>query len=179
MNLCARILKWSGWTLDVTVPAYPKAIICVAPHTSNWDFILGKLAYGAVNRRAGFLMKAEWFFWPLGPIFRAIGGIPVHRGKGLDLTGQLIRRFRSEQQLVLAITPEGTRSRTAKWHTGFLRIAREADVPVILGVLDYDKKHIDVTTVFEPGPDIDEDMRRVKEFYRPYHGLHPDKFTVE
>ena len=82
MNLCQLLLKIAGWTVDVTVPDYPKCIICVAPHTSNWDFILGKLAYGAVGRKAGFLMKSSWFFFPLGCIFRAIGGIPVSRGKG-------------------------------------------------------------------------------------------------
>ena len=69
----------AGWTVDITVPDYPKSIICVAPHTSNWDFILGKLAYASVGRKAGFLMKESWFFWPLGPIFKSIGGVPVVR----------------------------------------------------------------------------------------------------
>ena len=88
------ILKIFGWTVDITVPDYPKSIICVAPHTSNWDFILGKLAYASVGRKAGFLMKDTWFFFPLGPIFRAIGGVPVARKhKGPSLVEQLIKRY--------------------------------------------------------------------------------------
>lgn len=75
------ILRIFGWTVNITVPDYPKSIICVAPHTSNWDFIIGKLAYASVKRRAGFLMKDSWFFFPLGLIFKAMGGIPVPRGK--------------------------------------------------------------------------------------------------
>ncbi len=79
MNLSAEILRMSGWVVEFTVPDYPKCIICVAPHTSNWDFILGELAIHAVGRKAGFMMKSSWFFFPLGPIFKALGGIPVER----------------------------------------------------------------------------------------------------
>ena len=81
MNFSGFILKLFGWKVDITVPDFPKCIICVAPHTSNWDFILGELAIRSVGRRAGFLMKSSWFFFPLGYFFRAIGGIPVERKK--------------------------------------------------------------------------------------------------
>ena len=142
MNLCQLLLKIAGWTVDVTVPDYPKCIICVAPHTSNWDFILGKLAYGAVGRKAGFLMKSSWFFFPLGCIFRAIGGIPVSRGKGekrQSLVDSIVTKFNNSTRMALAITPEGTRSRTSQWHSGFLNIAKLADVPIVLGAIDYKK----------------------------------------
>ncbi len=79
MNLSAEILRMFGWVVEFTVPDYPKCIICVAPHTSNWDFILGELAIHAVGRKVGFMMKSSWFFFPLGPIFKALGGIPVER----------------------------------------------------------------------------------------------------
>ncbi|MDE6436075.1 MAG: acyltransferase, partial [Muribaculaceae bacterium] len=75
MNLSGLILKAFGWKVKVSVPDYPKCIICVAPHTSNWDFIIGKLAYASIGRKAGFLMKDTWFFWPMGCLFRAIGGV--------------------------------------------------------------------------------------------------------
>lgn len=179
MNICAAILKLFGWKVDITVPDVPKAIICVAPHTSNWDFIIGKLAYGAVGRRAGFLMKEEWFFWPLGPIFRAIGGVPVARRSGADLTGTLIRRFESSDRLVLAITPEGTRSRTCRWHTGFLRIALEAKVPVMLGAIDFENKTVTITRQLDMTGDIEVDMRRVKEYYKGFKGRYPDKFCAD
>lgn len=180
MNPAGWILKILGWKLSVTAPDFPKCIICVAPHTSNWDFILGKLAYAAAGRHAGFLMKETWFFWPLGCLFRAIGGIPVpRRNKRSSLTEAVVARFNSSERLQLAITPEGTRSRTARWHTGFLHIAREAGVPVELGVIDFKTKRIMIDTVFETTGDVDADMRRVKDFYRPFTGLHPENFTAD
>lgn len=179
-NLAARLLGWMGWTVSITVPDYPKALICVAPHTSNLDFLLGKLAYWAVGRKAGFLMKETWFFWPLGPLLRAIGGIAVPRGRkgsGRSLTHTIIEMYRSRPTLVLAITPEGTRSATDRWHTGFLRIAREADVPLLLGIIDYASRSIIIHRRFEPTGDLEADMRAVKQFYAPYTGRHPEKFS--
>ncbi|MDE6384283.1 MAG: 1-acyl-sn-glycerol-3-phosphate acyltransferase [Paramuribaculum sp.] len=173
------ILRIAGWKESITVPDYPKVIICVAPHTSNWDFILGKLAYAAAGRRAGFLMKSSWFFFPLGLIFKSIGGVPVKRGKGSSLVETLIERYRTSDRLALAITPEGTRSLTTRWHTGFLRIALEANVPIVLGVLDFATKQILIEETFTPTGDIDSDLRRVKDYYRPFAGKYPDKFSAD
>lgn len=130
MGLSKWLLRMAGWTVEYTVPDYPKCIICVAPHTSNWDFILGELTIRSIGRKAGFLMKESWFRWPLGVIFRAIGGIPVPRkNKKQSLTETIVKKFRESTRLVLAITPEGTRKATAKWHSGFIYIARDAGVP--------------------------------------------------
>lgn len=179
MNISGKILKLFGWKVDITVPDYPKCIICVAPHTSNWDFILGELAIRSVGRKAGFLMKSSWFFFPLGCLFRAIGGVPVERGKKKgSLVESLVHRFNTEQRLKLAITPEGTRRRVADWHTGFLRIAYEANVPIVLGAIDAPSKHITITEVFEPTGDIQADLMYIKMYYRNYVGLRPDKFTT-
>ena len=180
MNISSTLLKLAGWQLHITTPDLPKSIICVAPHTSNWDFILGKLAYAAVNRKAGFLMKSSWFFFPLGYFFKAIGGVPVYRKvKHGSLVEQLISRFRDSDILTLAITPEGTRKRTAKWHTGFLRIAYEANVPIQLGIIDYKTKEIMINEIFVPTGDNERDLKVIKEFYRPYEGKYPEKFTTE
>ena len=181
MNLAGRILKLFGWSVNITVPDYPKCIICVAPHTSNWDFILGKLAYASVGRKAGFLMKDTWFVWPLGIFFRAIGGIPVprKRKRSTSLTEEVVEKFRHSERLTLAITPEGTRSRTSNWRTGFLYIALEAKVPIALGVIDFGHKNIKIADTFEPSGNIEEDMRAIKDFYKPYQGKYPDKFSAE
>ncbi|MDE7427467.1 MAG: 1-acyl-sn-glycerol-3-phosphate acyltransferase [Muribaculaceae bacterium] len=178
MNISAWLLRRAGWSVDISVPDFPKCIICVAPHTSNWDFILGKLAYAAVGRRAGFLMKEAWFFWPLGYFFRRMGGIPVKRAGG-DLVEQLTERFRAPGALTLAITPEGTRSRTSRWRTGFLRIAYAAEVPVVLGAIDFAKKRITIDTVFELTGDLDRDMADIKHFYKPFTGKYPEKFSTD
>lgn len=180
MNLSSLILRIAGWKVNVTVPDYPKCIICVAPHTSNWDFILGKLAYASIGRKAGFLMKSSWFFFPLGYLLKAIGGVPVVRkSKGGSLVEQLIDRFNHTDRLTLAITPEGTRSRNARWHTGFLRIAYATNVKVVLGAIDFGTKQIFLTKTFEPTGNLDEDMKEVKNYYKQFQGKYPEKFTTE
>ena len=101
-----------GWKAKVSVPDFDKCIICAAPHTTNWDLFIGKLFIGAVGRESGFLMKKEWFFFPLGPIFRWMGGIPVHRSKRTSMVEQIIEKVKQSDKFHLAITPEGTRSAT-------------------------------------------------------------------
>lgn len=180
MNISKLLLRIAGWKVNVTVPDYPKCIICVAPHTSNWDFLIGKLAYSSIGRKAGFLIKDSWFVFPFGMIFKALGGIPVHRKhKGPSLVEQLINRFNSSDRLVVAITPEGTRSRTTKWHTGFLRIALAAHVPIVLGAMDFKKKEVYLCRTFEPGEDVEADMRLIKDYYRPFTGKKPENFTTD
>ena len=180
MSLASLILKIFGWKVTVTVPDFPKCIICVAPHTSNLDFIIGKLAYASIGRKAGFLMKSAWFFFPLGIFFRAIGGVPVYRDKNKgNLTQQLISRYNSSDKLTLAITPEGTRSLTTRWHTGFLHIAYETKTPIVLGVIDFRLKEVILTHVFTPTGNPEADLRSVKDYYRPFTGRYPEKFSTD
>lgn len=180
MNLAGRILTVFGWKVNVTVPDYPKTIICVAPHTSNWDFIIGKLAYASVGRKAGFMMKSTWFFPPLGWIFKAMGGVPVNRDKSTSLVKTMVDKFDDSQRLSIAITPEGTRSRTEHWHTGFLRIATIAEIPIVLGVLDYATRNVTLSTTFMPTGDIEKDLAEIKKFYHSTgaEGRHKDKFSA-
>ena len=156
----------AGWTVNITVPDYPKCIICVAPHTSNWDFVIGKLAYSSIGRTAGFLMKESWFFFPMGYIFRALGGIPVPRRRrtGKSLVEAVIEKFNSSTRMAIA---------------GFLRIAYGAHVPVLIGILDFSRKHVEMSQVFEPTGDMDADMRAVKNFYKGAQGKKPDQFTAD
>lgn len=180
MNLAARLLKWFGWTVRVTVPDFPQCIICVAPHTTNWDFILGKLAYASIGRKAGFLMKSSWFFFPLGIIFRAIGGIPVDRkNKRVSLTETIIEKFKTEPNLVIAITPEGTRSKTSNWHTGFLHIAYAANIPIVLGVIDGGTKSILLCEVFKASGNVEADLKQIKNYYSQFTAIYPERFTTD
>lgn len=179
--LAAFILRLFHWKVEITIPDLPKCIVCVAPHTSNWDFIIGKLAYATTGRKAGFLMKDTWFFWPLGCLFRAIGGIPVPRKRksSISLTEAVVAKFNESQRLTLAITPEGTRSRTSQWRTGFLHIAMMANVPIALGVIDFSTKTVMIKELFEPSGNVEADMRAIKDFYRPFKGKYPENFSVE
>ena len=98
-----------GWKSKVTVEIPEKCLVCMAPHTSNWDLLIGKLFAGAHGITGSFMMKKDWFFFPLGILFRAMGGIPVDRSRKSSLTEQMAERFRTSQRFLLTITPEGTR----------------------------------------------------------------------
>lgn len=178
MSLSRMILKLFGWKVECSVPDYPKCIICVAPHTSNWDFVLGKLAYWSLGRKAGFLIKESWFFFPMNLLFKALGGIPVPRRRGSSLSEILIARFNASDHMSLAITPEGTRARVSEWRTGFLHIAYEAGVPIVLGAIDAANKLIHLEKTYHPTGDMDADMRAIKKYYSNFRGIIPENFTT-
>lgn len=170
--------KLLGWKSNVTVPYYDKCVICAAPHTSNWDLFIGKLFYGAIDRRASFMMKKEWFFFPLGLIFKAIGGIPVDRGRRNSLVDQMADRFANSQEFHLAITPEGTRKANPNWKKGFYFIALKANVPIMLIGIDYPSKTISSTKVIIPTGDLEKDMNEIKEYFKEFRGRNPENFAI-
>lgn len=181
-SVCKFILfRRLGWKLNITVPQRDKCILCVAPHTSNWDFIIGELFYTALGRKAGFLMKKEWFFWPLGALLRKMGGIPVYRSKKVSLTDQLALAARESKYFNLAVTPEGTRSRSEEWKRGFYFIALKAGIPIQLFGIDAKNKTVVCTREITPTGDVDADMRSIMEYYKQFEGLafYPEKFAVE
>lgn len=173
--------KLLGWTSEVTVPERDKCIICVAPHTSNLDFFMGEIFYHAIGRKAGFLMKKEWFFWPLGPIFRALGGIPVIRDRKTSMTDTLAETARRSETFSLAVTPEGTRSLQPQWKRGFYFIALKAGIPIQLYAIDYKRHHIVCTKEIFPTGDIEKDMRDIFAYYAQFAdgAKYPQKFMVE
>jgi len=168
-----------GWTLDVSIPLREKCIFCVAPHTSNWDFIIGEIYIRSLGKSSHFLMKKEWFFWPLGILLHHIGGIPVTRNKKTSLTDQLAEKAKSAKEFRLAVTPEGTRSRAEKWKRGFYFIALKAHLPIQLYAIDYKDKRIVCTQEIIPSGDVEKDMRAIMEYYRPFTGKYPEKFRIE
>ena len=170
--------KLLGWKTNVTVPNYDKCVICAAPHTTNWDLFIGKLFYGAIGRKTSFMMKKEWFFFPLGVIFKAVGGIPVYRGKRNSLVDQMAERFAASQKFNLAITPEGTRKANPHWKKGFYYIALKARVPILLIGIDYEKKTITATKEIIPSGDIDKDMQEIKLYFKDFKGKKPENFAI-
>ena len=167
-----------GWTAEVTEDHPDKFIICLAPHTSNWDFIIGLLYSRARGMQCNFMMKKEWFFWPLGPIFRHLGGIPVYRQKKTSMTDAIAEAAKAAKTYHLCITPEGTRSRTADWKKGFYFIALKAGLPILLYGVDYAQKQIVCTKTIIPSGDLDRDMRDIKVYYKDFKGKKPENFTI-
>lgn len=172
------LYKHLGWSKEVTVDIPEKYIICLAPHTSNWDLMLGQLYAHAEGLKSNFLMKKEWFFWPLGPIFRKMGGIPVWRSKHTSMTDNLANEAKKRDSFTLCITPEGTRSLNTDWKKGFYFIAQKAGIPILLYGVDYQKKLIQCTKVIIPSGDVDKDMREIKLYFKDFKGKKPEKFTI-
>lgn len=172
--LLYRLMRWQT---DVSVELPKKYIIALAPHTSNWDFILGQLYSRAEGFRCGFMMKKEWFFWPLGPIFRRMGGVPVQRSKHTSLTDQLAEIARKAETFNLCITPEGTRKPVTEWKKGFYYIALKAELPILLFGLDYGRKRIVCTRSVIPNGDVESQMKEIKDYFSEFEGKHPENFT--
>lgn len=178
-GFCKWLLyKKMGWRKDITVEHPDKYIICLAPHTSNVDFLIGQLYMRAERMRINFMMKREWFFWPLGVFLRRMGGIPVYRSKHSKMTDQLAELAEREKTFRLCITPEGTRSLNPEWKKGFYYIALKARIPVLLYGLDYEKRLIQCTKSLMPAGDVDGDMREIKTYFKNYKGRHPELFTT-
>ena len=167
-----------GWTTEVTVGHPDKYIICLAPHTSNWDFILGLLYSRSIGMQSNFLMKKEWFFWPLGPIFRSLGGIPVYRQKHSSMTESMAESAKQAKVFHLCITPEGTRSKNPDWKKGFYFIALKSGIPILLYGLDYERKLIQCTKTVIPSGDLEADMRDIKLYFKGFKGKKPENFTI-
>ena len=178
-KFCQWLLyKRMGWRTDVTEDHPAKFIICLAPHTSNWDFLVGQLYMRSEGMRINFLMKKEWFFWPLGLFFNRIGGIPVWRTKKSSMTDNLAEEARRRDRFQLCITPEGTRSLNADWKKGFYFIAQKAELPILLYGLDYERKLIQCTKTLRPTGDVERDMREIKLYFKDFKGKFPEKFTT-
>lgn len=178
-TLCGWLLyKVCGWTKEVSVSHPKKYIICLAPHTSNWDFVLGQLYSHADGVKINFLMKKEWFFFPLGALFRRLGGIPVNRQKKGSMTDALAEIAQQSEVFRLCVTPEGTRKSNPEWKKGFYYIALKAGLPILLYGVDYERKLIQCTKVVVPTGDIDREMAEIKEYFKNFKGKHPEQFAV-
>ncbi len=155
----------------------PKCVVCVAPHTSNWDFIVGKLFYTSLGYTAGFLIKKEWFFFPFNLIFKSMGGVPVDRGKRTSVTEQVAQMFNEREWFQIAITPEGTRKRVKEWKKGFYFIAQKAQVPIMVAYFDYAKKEVGSKGLFYPTGDVEKDILEIRKMYNGVSGRHPENFV--
>lgn len=178
-NFSNKVLfEWLHFRETITEPIPEKCIVALAPHTSNWDFILGNLYSRAKNFQCDFLMKKEWFFWPMGILMRRLGGIPVYRDRHMRSTDIIAEQARKAKTFHLCITPEGTRKAQPDWKKGFYYIALKAEIPILLYGLDYADRHIVCTKTIIPNGDIEEQIQEIKEYYSNFKGLHPKQFKV-
>ncbi|RQV99443.1 MAG: glycerol acyltransferase [Calditrichaeota bacterium] len=174
--LCRIILAAIGWKTSSISQLRPKFVLIGAPHTSNWDFVLGYLAMTAIGLRLHWVGKHTLFRPPIGWFLKWMGGIPVNRGIRRNFVDQVIRSFRDCDQLIVAIAPEGTRKKTDRWKSGFYYIARGAQVPLVLGFVDYAQKSAGIGKIVEVTGDMEKDLEEMREFYIKVVPRHPEKF---
>ena len=179
-RLASFLLHISGWHLQMSTSFVPKCVICIAPHTSNWDFVIGNLVYMALykDERPHFFMKKEWFVFPLGYIFKAMGAVPVDRSRHSSLTDQISAEFSRHEIFRMAVTPEGTRSPNKEWKKGFYYIAKKAGVPIQLAFIDGKTKTVGIAETIEVTDDEAADLKKIKDFYSTISPLRAGKFEL-
>lgn len=178
---CKFTLKLFRYKLDYThVPQEAhKSILLFAPHTSWRDFLVGKLAVTALGIDTYVLIKKSAFFFPLGPILRYFGGIPVDRGNFSRFTTQVADTIKAKEKMAVIICPEGTRSLVKKWKRGFYVMAEKANVPVVLGYLDYNTRKCGLGPVYHLTGDFDYDVQEIQKFYYGMRGRYKGMFHLE
>lgn len=174
-----RLLALARWRIAGRLPALPRFVIVVAPHTSNWDFVIGLCAKFAVGLRASWLGKHTLFRFPLGPLLRWFGGVPVDRASPQGAVSTAIAHFRSRRQWVLGLSPEGTRRPVAAWKTGFYRIAAGAGVPIVPVWLDYTTRTVGIGEPIRPVVDEAAGVTAVRRLYHKDMARHPDQFVEQ
>jgi 1-acyl-sn-glycerol-3-phosphate acyltransferase len=163
----SKTLAWAawalmGWRFEGNFPDIPKAVVIVAPHTSNWDFLVGVVAMFAIGVRVQFLGKHTLFRWPLGVIMRWLGGIAVDRRSASGVVEQIVRIFKERSDLLLVIAPEGTRGQVTQWKTGFYHIASGTGLPIVPISFDYPTRLIRIGDPFDPTGNEDSDIRTLQ-----------------
>ena len=167
------LLRLLGWRVEGEMPNLPKFVAAVAPHTSNWDFVVGAAAMFALDLKIEFIGKHTLFRGPLAPVMRWMGGIPVDRSSAHGVVGEAVAAFARVDRRILAIAPQGTRRPVPRFKTGFLHIARGAGVPVMLAAFDYDARVIRFGPTLEIGEDIEAERARIEALFAPIRGRHP------
>lgn len=163
--IARALFRALGWRFEGEIPDVPKLVAIVAPHTSNWDFVVGLIAKWSLELEASWLGKHTLFAGPLGAFFRHLGGIPVDRTSSHDVVAQTIAAFAAHERLLLAIAPEGTRKQVTHWKTGFYHIALGAGVPILLVAFDWKRKVIRFGPTLTPSGDVEKELGWIREQY--------------
>ncbi len=165
----------AGWRIVIPEAPPPRCVIIGVPHTSSWDLAMLLLVMFGGGFRMGWMAKASLFRWPLGPLLRALGGIPVERSSRGDFVAQMVAAFAPGQPMILGLSPEGTRDRAEHWKSGFYHIARGADVPIVLGYADYRRRVVGLGPTLRPSGDLAADMALIRDFYSGIEGHYPER----
>ena len=177
-KLIAKVIfSLKGWKIRGGIPhGIKKCVLIAAPHTSNWDFIYGSFAWRLFGLDVKYLAKKELFWFPLGVFLRALGGVPVDRKKNTNLVEAMAELIKNRKEIIVLMTPEGTRKKVDKWKTGFYHLALKADIPIVLGKINYKLKEAFIGQSFIPSGDIQKDFEIIREFFKDAIGKNPENF---
>lgn len=164
------LLRLLGWRIVGEFPPQRKILLIAAPHTSNWDWVIGVCALLATGLKLTYIAKHTLFNGPLAPIMRATGAVPVDRSQAAGTVESIVAEFARHQDLYYVIAPEGTRKAVERWKTGFLRVAYQAEVPVVMVSFDYPSRTIRIGATAALTGDVDADLRSVQDYYRAFRG---------
>ena len=180
-KLLAKIFfQLKGWKVRGGIPVgIKKCVLIAAPHTSNWDFLYGSFAWKLFGLDVKYLAKKELFWFPLGVFLRAIGGIPVDRKKNTNLVDAMVELVNNKDDIIVLMTPEGTRKKVDKWKTGFYHLALKANIPIVLGKINYKAKEAVIDGTFIPNGNIEKDFEIIRAFYKDVVGRNPENFSLE
>ena len=180
MQLKKTFNKWLffkilGWEIEGEFPFHlPKYLIVVAPHTSNWDVMVGIFCRNITGLKSSFVGKKELFFFPLGILIRWIGGYPVDRGAKNYFVDEVVKLYASMPKLVIALAPEGTRKKTRKLRSGYYYIAQKADIPILPVGLDYKNKKVIIDQPRYVAATLEQENERLLHFFGQCTGKNPE-----
>ena len=150
--------KLMGWTIEYTLPDDPKMVIIFFPHTSNLDVVHAVPTAFALGLKPNWLAKKELFFGPLRGFFLRLGAIPIDRHKKESKVDLITEAIIEADRVILALSPEGTRSKTKFWRSGFYHIAYKAQIPIHFAFIDYPSKTIGAHPGFVPTGNVEADL---------------------
>ena len=166
----------SGWRFEGAPPNLKQFVMIVAPHTSNWDFLIGIMAMFALDIRATFLGKDTLFKAPFGFVLRWMGGVPVDRQSPHNVVEQMIGHLKNRERMILALSPEGTREKIPRWRTGFYWVAVGAGVPIVPVALDFSRKRFIIHPPQTMTGNAEQDMAHLQRFFRADQAFKPDRY---
>jgi 1-acyl-sn-glycerol-3-phosphate acyltransferase len=175
LRLLAKTGLWLfGWKVEARDPMKAPFVLIGAPHTSNWDLVLLVAALLYLRLDARWLGKHTLFRFPYAGLMRWLGGMPVDRSKSHNRVADIVAAFAEDPELIVCLSPEGTRKKVDRWRSGFYHIAHGAGVPIMMTAIDVERKSLRLLGVYRPTGDIDREMAQIQRNYRGFQGLRPE-----
>ena len=176
-ELSQYLLELLGWRITSEFPDIKKSIVIFAPHTSYWDGFYGKLFLMQMNINYKFLSKKEFFKFPLNYFFKAFGSIPVYKNK--EYINQIVELYNNNKDLHIILSPEGQLAKTTHWKKGFYYMAEKANVPIVVGYIDYKKKELGIKGVITENNNIKITMTEINKMYKDVNAKYPENFATD